>query len=125
MVFAESDRTITLIHNSNELIGKETLANATAEGLSIRNIDLAKESLTRTQWAEIADHTNVPVTDLINKEHPNYLSKFEKDVKLEREGALTLLEQNPDILQKPIAIKGNQFKIIQTPKDIFHLNSNN
>lgn len=54
-IFSTDKNQITLIYNSNTSIGKQTYAYVSDSKKKIRSINTAKNSLTSTQWVEIAE----------------------------------------------------------------------
>ena len=108
MIFANTDKEITLIYNSNEHIGKQILAYAHIEKIPIHDIDLAHMKLTTTHWAELASRMGINICDLINTEDSDFLQKFGQMDQFSEDDWLKLLVNNPSILKAPIVMKGNK-----------------
>ena len=117
---ASSNRQITFFYNSESVRAKKALAHATAESLHIREIDILKTPLTRTQIEEIAQLLNLNAENLVNRDHPYFVEHFH-DVELNEEDWLKLIQHNPKILKQPIAIMGEKAILIDTPTDILKL----
>lgn len=117
---ASSERQITLIYNSDSVRAKKTLALAQTKELPIREIDVLNTKLTGAQLAEIAKDLGIPVSELVNHEHPFYKEHFGiadfSDMDL-----LTMIEHNPQILKQPIAMRGGKTILVDTPTDILQL----
>ncbi|MHB1147765.1 MAG: arsenate reductase family protein [Lutibacter sp.] len=117
---ATSDRQITLYYNSESSRAKQALAFAKGEGLAIQTIDILKTPLTGTQIVELAGRLNLKVEELINQEHPAYISKFEPH-ELSSEDWIKMIQHNPEIMKQPIALKGDNTILVETPSDILKI----
>ena len=117
---ATSDRQITLYYNSESSRAKQTLAFAKAEGLAIQEIDILKTPLTGTQIVELANRLKLKVKDLINQEHPAYISKFEPH-ELSTDDWIKMIQHNPEIMKQPIALRGDITILVETPSDIIKI----
>ena len=117
---ATSDRQITLYYSSKSVRAKQTLAYAKAEGLPIQEIDILKTRLTGTQIAELADKLNLEIKDLVNQEHPAYKLHFEPH-NFSSEDWIKMIQNNPDIMKQPIALRGDKTILVETPTDIIKI----
>lgn len=120
MIFANTNKEITLIYNSEEHVGRQILAYAHTENLLIRDVDLKYMKLTPTQWAELAFRLKVNVGDLVNTENPNFFKKFGKVDNLTGQDWLSLLAHNPDILKAPIVMKGTKISMMSNPQEMLY-----
>jgi arsenate reductase len=120
MIFANTDKEITLIYNSDEHIGRQILAYAQTEIIPIRDIDLKHMKLTTTHWAELASKMKVNVRDLVNTEHPNFSKNYGRLNQLSDEDWLDLLINNPDILKAPIVMKGDKIIMMNNPQEMLY-----
>ena len=120
MIFANTDKEITLIYNSKEHIGRQILAYAQAENITIHDIDLVHVKLTTTHWAELASRMGINVSDLINKKGPEFLQKFGHVDNLSENDWLKLLVNNPDVLRAPIVIKGDKIVAMTNPQEMLY-----
>jgi arsenate reductase len=120
MIFANTDKEITLIYHSEDSIGLKILAYAQIENIPIHDIDLKNMKLTATHWAELASRMNIHVRDLVNTEHPNFSQKFGQLEHLSNDDWLTLLIHNPDILKAPIVMKGHKVILMLNPQEMLN-----
>jgi arsenate reductase len=120
MVFANTDKEITLIYNSTEHVGQQILAYAQLEKITIRTVDLVHEKITPTQWAEFASRLDIPVVDLINTTSPGFEKKFGITEHSSENDWLTLLVKNPDKLKAPIVMKGDKIKMMNNPQEMLY-----
>lgn len=119
-MFSSSDTTITLIYHSDDHIGKSIFAYAKAEGLAIRDIDIAHTKISETNWAEFADKLGIEIKDLVNQDHPNYNQHYDQHVDLSDQDWLKFLEKNPATLRAPIVMKGDKIQMMENPQDMVH-----
>lgn len=117
---ATSDRQITLYYSSKSVRAKQTLAYTKAEGLPIQEIDILKTRLTGTQIAELADKLNLEIKDLVNQEHPAYKLHFEPH-NFSSEDWIKMIQNNPEIMKQPIALRGDKTILVETPTDIIKI----
>jgi arsenate reductase len=120
MIFANTNKEITLIYNSDEHIGRQILAYIQTENMLVHDIDLKYMKLTPTQWAELASKLNIDVHDLVNTENPNFFKKFGKVNDLTGQDWLNLLAHNPDILKAPIVMKGAKISMMTNPQEMLY-----
>ncbi len=120
MIFANTDKEITLIYYSQEHIGRQILAYAHTENLPIHDVDLAHVSLSPTHWAELASRMNIPVKDLINTEDSDFLQNFGDMDNADENDWLKLLVHNPGILRAPIVMKGTKIVQMSNPQDMLY-----
>jgi arsenate reductase len=120
MIFANTNKEITLIYNSEEHIGRQILAYVHTENIIIHDIDLKYMKLTPTQWAELASRLNIDVRNLVNTKNPNFFKKFGKVDDLTDQDWLNLLAHNPDILKAPIVMKGTKISMMSNPQEMLY-----
>ena len=114
---ASSNRHITLYCIENSIKGKQTLAYAKAEGVSVLSIDIIKTPLTGSQIAEIANNLDLEIKDLIDLNNDLFKLEFEH-LNLSSEDWIKMIRRNPEILKQPIAIWGDRTILVETPTDI-------
>ncbi len=117
---ATSERQITLFYNSNSVRAKQTLVYAQAEGIPIQKRDMLRAPLTGTQIAEIASRLDMKIEDLVNQEHPKYTAQFSPH-DFSDDDWIKMIRHNPEILKQPIAIRGEQTILVETPTDIIKI----
>lgn len=117
---ATSERQITLFYHSKSVRAKQTLAYAKAEGLPLFTVDIIKTPLTGTQIVELACRLGLKVSDLVNQDHPAYTKRFERH-DLSAEDWIKMIRKNPEIMKQPIALRGNQTILVDTPTDIIKI----
>ena len=115
---ATNKRENILYYHSGTTLGKQTLAYVEASDNKVLDIDISKTKVTGTQWAQIADGLRVHISDLVEKEHPDFVKNYGKTpVDLDDEDWLKVLENHPEVVTYPIVINGETFLQIKNPSD--------
>jgi arsenate reductase len=120
MIFTNTNKEITLIYNSEEHVGRQMLANALSEKITVHDIDLKHIKLTPTQWASLASQLNTDISNLVDTKSPHFLKKFGQVEDLTSQDWLSLLAHNPDILKAPIVLKGSKISMLTDPEDLLY-----
>ncbi len=120
MIFANTNKEITLIYCSKEHLGRQILAYAQAENLPIHDIDLMHVNLTPLHWVELASRLKIEVKDLINTEASDFLQRFGGLDLSSEDDWLKLLVRNPDILKAPIVMKGDKIVQMLNPQEMLY-----
>lgn len=99
---------LTLIYNSDKHDDKKARGYVESlQGFKIKTIDLAVESLTETQLAEIAQKLSCGIEDLLDPTYDDHISVHKEGLKLmDRQSLLTLMTHDAKLINTPIAIIG-------------------
>ncbi len=117
-VIAKDDDQITLFYNSETSIGKQTLGYVDSSERDIQTVDISKTKVTGTQWTELAEGVKMPISELVDQEHPDFKEAYGPDqVDLDEHDWLRVLEKTPSVLAYPVAIQGKRFLAIRNPSD--------
>ncbi|MBO3099853.1 arsenate reductase family protein [Gelidibacter pelagius] len=119
-VISTSDGQITLFYNSTSQKGKQTLAYAKTHGLPLEKVDILKTPLTGTQITELAKRLGITVPDMVNQGHYKYRRKFTAQC-FDSEDWITVIQNHPEIMKQPIALRGNKTILVETPTDIIRI----
>ncbi|MDO6852194.1 MULTISPECIES: hypothetical protein [Cellulophaga] len=118
-VIATDNNKITLIYNSENRIGKQTIGYVKSAEKEVLTIDNSKTKVTGTQWAEIADKLKINICDLIDQEHPNFVEVYgEEKVDITTDDCIKVLQNSPETLAYAILINADKFYVIKTPSDV-------
>jgi arsenate reductase-like glutaredoxin family protein len=103
-------RELTLIYHSEKSDDKKARGYVESLRLAIKTLDLAKESLTETQLAQLADKMELPIKNLIDATYYDGSSTEDKEglKKMDTTQLLTFIKHNPKILHTPILIIGDR-----------------
>jgi arsenate reductase-like glutaredoxin family protein len=101
---------LTLIYHSDKQTDKKARGYVESlQGFKIKTIDLARESLTETQLAEIADKLHCGIEDILDPTYDDHISVHTEGLKLmDRQSLLTLMTHDTKLIHTPIAIIGKQ-----------------
>ena len=116
-VISTDKNEIKLYVHSGSSIGKQVQAYVLASERKVLIIDISKTKVTGTQWAELAKGLNLPISGLINKEHPDFTHNYDKQLDLEDNDWLKIIENHPEVISTPIAIIGNHFVQLHSPAE--------
>lgn len=119
-VFAKDKNQLSYIYSSESDLGAKVLGYVRGVEKDIRTIDISKENLGDTVWREIAELLGLRFDQILTTDHPEVPDKF-KNGKFDTMGWLKILDQNPMVLQNPIAINGDRAKQITSRADILKL----
>src|SRR5688572_17686210 len=115
-----SNRQIIFIYHSEKNVDRQTLAYAKSNHLKIREVDLAKETFTPTMLLELTNKVNLPLRDLIDKDHEDIRNKAQLG-DWEDDDLLKIIERDFTVLKTPIAMLGDNILVLETPTDILKL----
>lgn len=107
-----------IYYSSESSIGKQTYGYVNASFKELLGIDVMKNQVTGTQWKDIAEHLNMSISDLIDKEHPIFNENYDKDTNLDETGWIKVLNKHPEVLNYPIVILEDKYLQIKNPSDI-------
>lgn len=118
---ATNDREMLLIYNSDIKNHREIHAYAQSADADLNALDVTKERITGTLYSELALLLGKEVKDLIPTDHSSFIQKHGENVKLDNDGAIKILQNEPDMLVFPIAVRGKNALIAQLYGDITKL----
>jgi len=113
-------REILIFYNSESSSDRKTIAFAQSTGQKIRTMEHAKTNNTTTIWEVLLKSLKMHPKELMNKAHPYYQANI-KGKEFDNHGWLNILQNNPDLIKHPIAMKGDKAIMCQTPTDIYKL----
>ena len=116
-VISKDKNEIKLYFHSESSIGKQIQAYVLASERKILTIDISKTNVTGTQWIELAKGLGLEVSELINKEHPDFVQNYGEQPNLDTDDWLKVLDKHPEVLSTPIAIIGEHYVQLNAPSD--------
>jgi arsenate reductase-like glutaredoxin family protein len=120
-VLSENERQLNFYYYPGHKISKEALAYAESSDAKLNAVNIEKTKVTGTQWVELAEMLGVKVTDFLEKDHPAFKEKFDKDAEIGTEDAVKILQNNPELLVFPIATRGKKAIHVKMMTDILKL----
>jgi len=120
MELAVHPNELLLFYNSDSPISKKTLAYAQTVSDHIKTIEFKNLNYPGTIWKELLDLLKMEPKDLVNKSHPEYLEKINKEEVSDFTDAdwLTVISHNPQLIKGPIAVKNKKAVLCRGPKDV-------
>lgn len=115
---ATDPKQIVLFYNSTQKNHREIFAYAESAGKDLLAIDVSKDKVAGTTWTEIADVMNLRVRDLIHTDHATFENKYGKNSNIDCDGAIKVLQKDPEMLIFPIAIEGKKAREIKLYNEI-------
>ncbi|SFZ92355.1 arsenate reductase [Flaviramulus basaltis] len=116
-ILARDKKQLTYIYSSFSHLGKQVLGYVEGIDKKVEVIDIAKQNLGDTIWVEIAENLGLPISNLITTEN-DYVSSIGNTNDFNTDDWLKIINKNPKLLQKPIAIKGEEAMLITHRSDI-------
>ena len=113
-------REILLYYNSESSKDRKILAYAQSTGLKIKSYCHSKAPSTSTSWQTIIEALGMHPKELMNKADPYYQANI-RGKEFDKEGWLSVIMNNPNLIKSPIAIKGKKVMVCSTPADIYKL----
>lgn len=102
-------RELTLIYHSEKTDDKKARGYVQSlNNVAIKTLDLAREPITETQLAQLADKIEIPIEELIDVTYDDSESHKEDLKQMDKTALLTMIKQNPKLLSTPILIIGDR-----------------
>jgi len=114
---------INLYYNPQTETGKKCLAIANANKSIVNPIDITKTRVSQTDWSQMAEMLNNTVQDLIDETSDFVKEKTNGDLDLDDFAALKIIQNNPEVVKKPIAIYKDKIVMANHENDLLKLQS--
>lgn len=106
-ILARNENQITYIYSSDSYLGKQILGFIQSVDEKVATVNINKEPLANTIWAELAENMNTPIAELFSVEE----SDIKNEVDFNTDDWLKIINKKPGLLRKPIVVKGG--KVVQ------------
>jgi arsenate reductase (glutaredoxin) len=112
---------IQLLHNPKCSKSRGALDHLQARGADLEVIRYLDEPPSREQLEHIVDHLDVPPGDLVRKD--SYFKELGLDASdyTTRDAVIDLLERHPRLMERPVAIKGDEVVLGRPPEKVLAL----
>jgi len=120
-VLSENERQLNFYYYPDHKLSKEALAYAESSDAKLNAVNIKNTKITGTQWVELANMLGGKVEDFLEKEHPVFREKFDKNTSFGTEDAIKILQNNPEILIFPIATRGKKAVYVKMMTDVLQL----
>ena len=119
-----NQREIMIYYNPESSSDRKTVAHARGMSPHIKSYAHANSPSTGTSWHMILNALDVHPKQLLNKAHP-YYQKNIRGREFDKEGWIMVISNNPDLIKSPIAVRGRNAVICNSPTDIYKLTAPN
>lgn len=120
-MISRKDNLINLYYHPNHINSKKCIAIANANKVAVQAIDIEKTRISQTHWSEMAELLNISVIDMVDLEHDKVVSKFGKVPEIDEFSALKIIQNNPEVVKAPVAIRGQKAVFAKNSRDILKL----
>ncbi|MDD7886589.1 arsenate reductase family protein [Flavivirga sp. 57AJ16] len=110
-ILARDKKQLTYIYSSLSHLGKQVLGYIQGIDKKVEVIDIVKENLGDTIWVELADNLDLSLAELFTVKN-NDSSNIGDTNNFSTDDWLKIINKNPELLQKPIAVNGDKVMLI-------------
>ena len=107
---------ITIYHNPRCRKSRETLAILEDAGKEVEVVEYLKDVPSKEEIKKLLAKLNMGVEDIIRKGETIYKEKF-KGKNFNEDEWITILTENPKLIERPIVVKGNKAVIGRPPEN--------
>jgi len=116
-VLTTDENLMTLLYSSESQLGKQVLGYVQGVNDDLRTIDVVETQLGDTVWVTLADGLNKSLGELFSM-RAGELPDDTDSASFSTDDWLKVIENNPAVLRKPIAIKGKEFLQVENRSEI-------
>ncbi|HBL74595.1 MAG: polyphosphate kinase 1 [Bacteroidetes bacterium GWF2_42_66] len=109
--------TMKIYHNPRCAKSREGLKYLEERGYEIQVVNYMRDGISVDELRTIMKRTHLTVDELIRKQEQLYKEQY-KNKELSDDEWLTVLSENPRLLQRPIVLNGNRGVLAQPPNEI-------
>ncbi len=117
------NKLIQIYCNPKEFHSEKCIAIAKSAKAKIQIIDIAKDIPTGTDWKNLAEKLNLKVSELVNTSHIKYIEVYGSNAQVDENGAIKILQNSPEVLYYPIAVRGKRAVQAKSETDIMRLHN--
>lgn len=97
---------IKILHNNSCSKSRGILEYLDENGVSFEIIDIINEPLSEMELRTVLKKLHLPLKEMVRTNDKIYQEQF-RDKNLDDEGLIQMLLQHPELIQRPILIKGS------------------
>ena len=116
-------RELLIYYNPESGAHRRTVAYAQSVAKYVRAYSFEKAPSTETSWQQILDALQLDPRELLNKSHPYYQEHL-RGRDFELACWIKVIQNNPDIMKAPIAIRGKRAILCISATDVLQLTNN-
>lgn len=115
-----NERELLVYYNPESSAHRRTVAYAQTLSRYVRAFSFDQAPSTETSWQQIIHALNLDPKELLNKAHPYYQEHI-RGREFDEKDWIKVIQNNPDILKAPIAIRGKRAILCLNATDILQL----
>jgi arsenate reductase len=100
---------------------RATLALLKNSGEEFDAVNYYEVSLTPERLRELIDKLGVPVRDILRSDEPLARELKLRERELSDEGLIKIMVENPDLIQRPIVVRGEKAVLCRPPENVMKL----
>lgn len=121
-IIATKENQINLYICNEDALTKRVIAYAKSSKATLYVVDVCKSKLTGTEWLELASKAGLSVSDFIQVDHPTFKYAYKDNcVSLDENSAIKVLNNHPEVLVYPIALRGKKAVLCKSEATILEL----
>lgn len=109
---------VKIYHNPRCGKSRDTLKLLQAKGIVPEIIEYLKTPPSTKELADILKKLGIPVRDLIRKKEPEYLQNKLDNLNLSEDELITILVNNPKLIERPIVLANDKAAIGRPPEAV-------
>ena len=110
----------TIYHNPRCAKSRETLAILIDKGIQPEIVKYLEEIPTKEEFKLILAKLNLKASDILRKGEKVYKERF-KSMNFTEEEWMTIMLENPKLIERPIVVKGNKAVLGRPPENVIEL----
>lgn len=110
---------VTIYYNADDPVSRTLMGYARSLDIPILAFDIRKKPFTPMQLLHMASKLGMPVDEMVCRNRMR--RKFREPKSLSAEDWAVLLQKQPELLKKPIAIRRNKVALLHTANEILQL----
>ncbi|MBK7406720.1 MAG: glutaredoxin [Saprospirales bacterium] len=115
-----NQRELLIYYNPESSAHRRTVAYAQSLSKYVRAYSFEKAPSTETSWQQILQALDIPPKELLNKAHPYYQQHI-RGCEFDEACWLKVIQNNPDLIRAPIAMRGKRAIFCENATDILKL----
>ena len=113
-----ASESVTLYHNPACKHSRGAMDLLKAHGIEFETIEYLKTPPTRAALEQIAGMIEVPVAEMVRRDKRFEELMLKPDDYVSREAVISLLLEHPELMQRPVVIRGGRAVIARPPEKL-------
>jgi arsenate reductase len=112
-----SNKEVVLLLSGNEYLNKQVVAHSQSLKIPVNVQEQLDGPVTSTLYSLVLEHGEMEPKHLLDRSDPQYQNEL-KGKDMSRDEWVRVLQQRPDLLRAPIAIRGDRVIVCEAPSQI-------